>query len=94
MVTTMETWLLADRTTFVGHFPGITESSLPPDVVLETRSKADVSAAIDAATRLSEKGKYYKGRDSFDLLGKVNPKVLKAKLPHFQRFIDALDTHA
>ena len=94
MVTTMETWLLADRPTFVAHFRGINESSLPPDTDLENRSKSDISSAIDAATRSSSKGTYKKGRDSFELLGKVNPDELKAKLPHFKRFVDTLDARA
>ena len=94
MVTTMETWLLADRKTFVGHFPRISESSLPPDSSLEDRSKTDVEAAIDAATQHSSKGRYKKGRDSFDLLSKTDPNELKSKLPHFQRFIDTLDAHS
>ena len=94
MVTTMETWLLVDRSTFTAHFPGMTSNRLPPERGLEARSKDDVTLAIHAATRNSSKGAYEKGRDSFELLAKVNPDVLKAKLPHFRRFVEALDTHA
>ena len=94
MVTTMETWLLADRATFVAHFHGMNPNALPPDNDLENRSKDDIASDIEAATRTSSKGVYNKGRDSFDLLGKVNPNQLKAKLPHFKRFIDALAAHA
>ena len=94
MVTTMETWLLADRVAFVAHFHGMNPNALPPDNDLENRSKDDIASDIEAATRSSSKGVYNKGRDSFDLLGKVNPNELKAKLPHFKRFIDALAAHA
>ena len=93
MVTCMETWLVADRAALHSHFPDMNQNSLPSSVGLESRRKQDVSAALDSATSPSLKGRYDKRRDSFDLLGKSDPAALKRELPHFQRFIDALDTH-
>ena len=37
------------------------------------------------------KGYYRKGRDSFGLLGKVEPEKLKTRLPHFRRFVETLE---
>ena len=91
MVTTMETWLLADRRTFIACFPDMNANALPPDTDLENRSKPDVAAALRNATQSSSKGRYHKGNHSFDLLGKVEPEELKSRLPHFRRFIETLD---
>ncbi len=91
MVTTMETWLLADRRTLIAYFRGMSANALPPDADLESRSKQDVTAALGSATQSSSKGRYHKGNHSFDLLGKVEPEELKSRLPHFRRFIETLD---
>ena len=93
MVTCMETWLVADRSALISHFPGMNQNALPSSVGLESRRKEDVSAALDNSTSPSRKGRYDKSRDSFDLLGKIDPVALKRDLPHFQRLIDALDAH-
>ena len=92
MVTTMETWLVADPNALIKHFPSMNSTKLPDDNNLESRTKEDILAALKRATSSSSKGEYKKGRDSFDLLGKLNPDELKSKLPHFRRFVNALDT--
>lgn len=92
MVATMETWLLADRRKFVAYFPGINRNALPADSDLESRSKEDVAEALRNATQPSSKGRYHKGNDSFDLLGEVDPAELRRRLPHFRRFMDALES--
>lgn len=90
MVTTMETWLAADRNALAGRFPGMNANALPPDADLESRLRQEVLGALQNATG----NRYQKGRDSFDLLSKVDPTVLQGKLPHFQRFISNLTAHA
>ena len=96
MVTTMETWLLADRQALVAYFPDLNDNSLPADFDLESRRKADIVGALQkatkpsSATKSSSKG-YDKGNHSFDLLGRVNPDELKRGLPHFRRFIETLE---
>ena len=92
MVATMETWLLADRQKFIAYFPGINRNALPPDSDLERRSKEDVEDALRNATQPSSKGRYHKGDHSFDLLGEVDPAELRRRLPHFRRFMDALES--
>ena len=91
MVTTMETWLLADRQTLINYFPDMNANALPSDTDLEGRRKPDVAAALKKATRPSSNGPYHKGRHSFDLLGKVQPEELKTRLPHFRRFVETLE---
>ena len=92
MVATMETWLLADRQKFIAYFPGINRNALPPDSDLERRSKEDVADALRNATQSSSKGRYHKANHSFDLLGEVDPAELERRLPHFRRFMDALES--
>ncbi len=92
MVTTMETWLLADRRALINYFPGMNVNALPPEGDLESRRKPDVADALRDATRPSSRGRYHKGNHSFDLLGKVDPRELKTRLPHFRRFVEALET--
>ena len=91
MVTTMETWLLADRETLIAYFPAMNANALPPDVDLESRRKEEVSDALRNATQSSSKGRYHKGHHSFDLLGRVRPEELKSRLPHFRRFVETLE---
>ena len=92
MVATMETWLLADRQRFIAYFPGINRNTLPPDSDLESRGKKDVAEALRNATQPSSKGRYHKGNHSFDLLGEVDPAILRRRLPHFLRFVEALES--
>ena len=89
MVTVMETWLVADRSSLATHFR-MNASAFLPDADLESRHRQDVLDSLHNATD----NRYRKGSVSFEVLSKVNPAVLRAKLPHFQRFIDALDAHA
>ena len=91
MVMTMETWLLADRRTLITYFPDMNANALPPDTDLENRRKPDVAAALREATESSSKGRYHKRNHSFDLLGKIEPEKLKARLPHFRRFVETLE---
>ena len=92
MVTCMETWIVADRNTLRNYFPILNENPLPNVLQLESCTRKDINSALKNATATSQKGAYKKGRDSFDLLGKLNPDELKSKLPHFRRFVNALDT--
>ena len=91
MVTTMETWLVVDPNALIKHFPSMNSTKLPDDNNLESRTKEDILVALKRATSSSNKGEYKKGRDSFDLLAKLNPDELKSKLPHFRRFVESLD---
>ena len=91
MVTAMETWLLADRQILAAYFPGMNANALPPDTELEDRRREDVLRALDNAVRPSSKGGYAKGRDAFVLLAQADPATLGSRLPHFRRFVVALE---
>ncbi len=87
MVTCMETWIVADRQAMRDHYNGgPQESALPSVVDLESRRRHDIQGALSHATR-DCKNAYQKGKRSFEVLGKLDPAVLKEALPAFARFI-------
>ena len=85
MVTSMETWIIADRQALADHFGRRFQiSALPPLDNLEGRSRQDVQNRLEHATRDCP-GPYSKGRISFEVLGKLDPDVLEGHLPSFRR---------
>ena len=85
MVTCMETWIVADRQTLNQHFGNpLQTSALPPLDNLEGRSRQDVQDRLESATRHCPVP-YSKGRNSFEILGKLSPDVLEQRLPSFRR---------
>lgn len=94
MVQCMETWCIADRATlqrFFGH--KLQENALCKLDDLENRDKTIVQDALVRATRDCGKDREYKkGKRSFELLGELNPTVLKQNLPHFKKLCDVLSS--
>ena len=85
MVTSMETWIVADRQALNEYFGNrLQTSSLPPLNNLENRSRQDVQDRLEHATRDCP-GPYTKGPKSFEVLGKLNPDELEQHLPSFSR---------
>ena len=92
MVQVMESWFLADRDCLASHFGnGFRASALPaPQRDVEDVAKEDVGRALDESTRHSRKGRYSKGRDSFELLSQLDAaKVIEAS-PHARRLVETL----
>ena len=92
MVQVMESWFLADRDCLARYFGnGFRASAMPAaqrDV--EGVAKEDVGRALNKATRHSRKGRYAKGRDSFELLSQLDAtKVIEAS-PHARRLVQTL----
>lgn len=84
MVTSMESWISADRGALRRRFGSpFSEAGLPAVDSLETRTPAEVLDALRHATRHC-KAKYEKGALSFEVLGLVSPTTLSA-LPSFAR---------
>jgi Domain of unknown function (DUF4276) len=95
MVTSMETWIMADQMAIRSFFGAkVKEKYLLPAQNLEARTRKDVFGALEKATEDCGKDRQYrKGSKSFQLLATVNPQTLRQHLPHFQRFIDVLQHH-
>ena len=91
MATCMETWLIADHNAISKCFSGLNPNRLLAPHGLEKRPKEEVIQALKSATASSSKGRYKKGRDSFVLLGLVDPNQLESSLPHFRRFIETMN---
>jgi hypothetical protein len=93
MTTCMETWIVADRKTVKEHYGvNFQENALPPekDMHLERRGRDEMLDCLVQGTR-NCKNAYKKGARSFEILGKLNPCVLKEKLPSFSRVARILD---
>ena len=91
MVQCMESWFLADRSTLRLYFGrGFRENSLPNRTDVENILKQDVFRSLDAATRLSKKGRYDKGKHAFEILGKLNPESVTGGSPCAKRLVTTL----
>lgn len=92
MVQCMESWCIVDRKAlhkFFGH--KLQENALLNARDLEEKNKQEVQDALFKATRNCGKDRCYKkGKRSFELLGQLDPAVLKQSLPHFKRLCDTL----
>ena len=93
MTTSMETWIVIDRTTLKTHFgPKLRDSALPSLQNIEHRDRHVVLRDLENASRDCP-GPYSKGQKSFEVLGKLNPEVLEQHLPSFKRVRRILDNN-
>jgi hypothetical protein len=95
MVTSMETWIMADPNALHVFFgQSLQVSALLSGYDLEAKYRGDVLQALDHATRNCHRDKRYKkGTISFKVLANVTPGKLKRLLPHFERLISVLERH-
>ena len=85
MTTCMETWIVADRKTLLEHFgENLDASALPELDNLEERRRGYLNDRLESATLLCP-DPFNKGRNSFQVLGKIDPNVLEEHLPSFRR---------
>ena len=92
MVQCMEAWFLADRETLAAVFgDGFRPNALPGQADIERIPKRDVLTGLENAARDSRTRRgYKKGRDSFEILAKLNPaRVTDASL-HARRLVETL----
>ena len=92
MVQCMESWFLADREalhTFYGQ--RFRPQALPGNPRrVEPIPKKDVEDGLKRATQATTKGRYHKGRHSFEILATLDPDKVTAASPHARRFVQAL----
>lgn len=84
MTTCMETWIATDRQTLRVHFGADLQDNAVPSENMETRSRDSVQLALARATR-NCKAPYLKDKRAFELVGKIEPSVLRRSLPSFAR---------
>lgn len=91
MMQMMEAWFLADVAALAAYFgPKFQAKKLPKNKSIESVPKNDIESSLDAAAQDTPKGTYKKGRDSFEILSKLNPQLVAESSPHAKRFLDHL----
>lgn len=92
MVQVMESWFLADRDCLANYFGhGFNANALPsPQRNLEDVAKRDVERALRESTRQSRLRRYDKGRDSFELLGRLDAKRVVDASQYTRRLVDTI----
>lgn len=85
MTTCMETWIASDRLALRSYFPAcLNENALPALNDMETRAPDAVRGALVRASR-SCRAPYAKGKQSFEIVRRLEPAVLRQHLPSFAR---------
>lgn len=91
MVQTVEAWLIADPDTLAGYYGhDFRGSSLPRTRDVEAIPKVDLLRSLEAATLLTQKGKYGKIRHCADLLARISPARVRKRAPHCDRLFREL----
>ncbi len=94
MVVCMEAWLLADPEALRAHFGNAFEAGkIPKWPKLWEVTKDALYVALRDATKGGPRGPYDKGRDSFKILARVDPKRLEA-CAHARSLFDELGGRA
>ena len=93
MVRCMESWLLADPAALVEFYgQGFRPAALPKSRDVETVAKDKVAAALEHATRETQKGRYHKIRHGPDLLGRLDAARVRQRAKHCERLFIVLET--
>ena len=91
MVQVMESWFLADVDALESYYgQGFRRQSLPANPNVEEVPKQDVERGLERASRDTGKEGYRKGRDSFEILGRVDPAKVREASEHADKFVKAL----
>ena len=91
MVQVMESWFLADRPAlqeFYGH--RFRSQALPGNRNIEQVPKQEVLSGLERATRATTRGRYHKGRHSFEILASLDPAKVTAASPYARTFVRTL----
>jgi len=92
MVQCMEAWFLADPECLKSYFGDkFRESALSGNLVIESIAKVSILNSLKMSTRdATTKGEYNKGKHSFEILGKIDPKKVESASPHAKKLLDKL----
>jgi len=91
MVQTMEAWIVADSAALSAYYgQRFRGSALPNRNNLEEEPKVGIERALFEATRRTRKGAYHKIRHASDLLGRVDPALVRQRCSHCNRLFETL----
>ena len=86
MAQCMEAWLVADPEALADYYKqGFNSNALPARMNLEEEPKQQIYAALVAATRQTQKGKYAKIKHASELLKRVSQDKAKTRCGHCER---------
>ncbi|MEO5338479.1 MAG: DUF4276 family protein [Magnetospirillum sp. WYHS-4] len=91
MVQAMESWFLADIPALRQYFGQDFKEKALPRGSIEAASKAAVIEGLTKAAKMTRKGGYDKGRDSFGILKTLDIAKVRAASPWADRFFTSLD---
>ena len=95
MVQCMEAWFLADKDALASYFgSGYSGNAIPANPNIEEVAKRDIENGLRNATRGCPKGSHDKGRDSFAILGALDPQKVTTASPHADRLVRTLQSAA
>jgi hypothetical protein len=93
MVRTVEAWIAADPTTLAGYYgQGFQAKALPTRKDIEAVDKERLIEALNRATAGTSKGRYHKIAHCSDLLGRIQPDVVRERAPHCDRLFTTLES--
>jgi hypothetical protein len=93
MAQCMETWLVADPNALAEYYDqGFNANALPRRINLEEEPKAQIYAALENATRQTQKGSYVKIKHGSELLKRVSQEKAKQRCMYCERLFRTLAT--
>lgn len=93
MVHCMESWLIADPEALAEFYgQGFRVKSLPATPDVEAVPKETIAAALEQATKSTQKGRYHKIRHGPALLGQLDPARVRQRAKHCDRLFVTLET--
>jgi len=91
MAQCMEAWLVADPEALKEYYAqGFNANALPKRINLEEEPKVQIYAALEAATRQTQKGSYGKIKHASELLKRVSQEKVKNRCSHCERLFTTL----
>jgi len=91
MIQNMEAWIVADTTALAAYYgQRFNANPLPEAQDLETVPKTALAAALERATRATQKGAYHKIRHASDLLQRIDRQKVLQRCPSCTRLFETL----
>lgn len=92
MIQCMEAWIVADPAALEAYYgKEFNPKVLPKRTALDDEPKKDIYAALEAATKATQKGCYGKIKHASDLLSRLNTTTVAQRCASFQQFTQWLD---
>ena len=86
MAQAMEAWIIADKNTVATYFgQNFHRGTLPANPNVEQIHKDDLEPALVSATKHTQKGRYHKIRHGADLIGRLDPAIVRRKAGYCDR---------